>query len=95
MRNIYSSAVLFVFAVSFGYGQSDSDSLLNNLPPHIKQITHFGERADWSHDGERILFLEKTFGDVFEVEVATGIIRPMTHHFFHEGFVRGVVFSQW
>jgi hypothetical protein len=34
----------------------------DNLPPHIRQVTWFGERADWSHDGKRILFLSKTFG---------------------------------
>ncbi|MEP5614418.1 MAG: hypothetical protein ABJP45_19355 [Cyclobacteriaceae bacterium] len=90
MRNIYSSVVLLVLFIRVGFAQSDTDSLLNNLPSHIQQITHFGERADWSHDGKRILFLEKTFGDVFEVEVATGIIKPMTHHFFHEGFVRAL-----
>lgn len=67
-------------------GQSPAD----NLPSHIRQLTHFGQRADWSHDGRRILFLERTFGDVFEVEVATGIIRPVTHHFFHEGFTRAL-----
>ncbi|MBP8604966.1 MAG: hypothetical protein KBI46_03870 [Phycisphaerae bacterium] len=56
-------------------------SPLDNLPPYMRQITHFGERADWSGDGKKILFLERTFGDVFEVEPATGIIRPVTHHF--------------
>ncbi|MEQ9402098.1 MAG: hypothetical protein RIM99_00820 [Cyclobacteriaceae bacterium] len=90
MRKLYSSLILFIVATSSLLGQSDSDSLLNNLPPYIRQITHFGERADWSLDGKRILFLEKTFGDVFEVDVETGIIRPMTHHFFHEGFVRAL-----
>ncbi|HPO70452.1 MAG TPA: hypothetical protein PKV53_09090, partial [Anaerohalosphaeraceae bacterium] len=65
-------------------------SPLDNLPPYMRQITHFGERADWSGDGKKILFLERTFGDVFEVEPATGIIRPVTHHFFHEGFTRAL-----
>ena len=63
-------------------------SPLDTLPPYIKRVTHFGQRADWSHDGKRILFLSKTFGDVYEVELATGVIRPVTHHFFHEGFTR-------
>jgi len=67
-----------------------SGSPLDNLPPHIRQLTHFGQRADWSHDGKRILFIEKTFGDVYEVEVATGIIRPVTHHYFHEGYTRAL-----
>lgn len=67
-------------------GQSPAD----HLPPHIKRLTWFGERADWSHDGKRILFVEKTFGDVFEVEVATGAIRPVTHHYPHHGYTRAL-----
>jgi len=65
-------------------------SPLDELPPWIKRATHFGQRADWSHDGNRILFIEKTFGDVYEVELATGIIRPKTHHFYHEGYTRAL-----
>lgn len=77
---------------------SAADSLrgrspLEELPPHIKRITHFGQRADFSHDARKILFLERTFGDVFEVEVATGIVTPVTHHFFHEGFTRALYLS--
>lgn len=62
----------------------------DRLPPHIRRLTWFGERADWSHDGRKILFIEKTYGDAFEVEVATGIIRPVTHHFYHGGFTRAL-----
>src|SRR5215212_2765657 len=40
----------------------------DELPPYISRLTYFGERADWSHDGKRILFVEKTFGDVYEIE---------------------------
>ena len=68
-------------------------SPLDELPPHIRRITHFGERADWSHDGKRILFIEKTFGDVYEVELATRTIRLMTHHYFHEGYTRALYLS--
>lgn len=65
-------------------------SPLDELPPYIKRVPHFGQRADWSHDGKRILFIEKTFGDVYEVELATGTVRPMTHHYFHEGYTRAL-----
>ncbi|MGQ9575019.1 MAG: hypothetical protein ACUVUC_06850 [Thermoguttaceae bacterium] len=65
-------------------------SPLDELPPHIRRLTWFGERADWSHDGKRILFLSKTFGDAYELELSTGIIRPMTHHYFHEGYTRAL-----
>lgn len=82
-----------LLAVSLSLGaiaQNDEKSPLDNLPPYIRQLTHFGERADWALNGEKILFLEKTFGDVYEVEYSTGTIRPLTHHFFHEGFVRAL-----
>jgi hypothetical protein len=68
----------------------NGDSPLDKLPPHIKQVTHFGQRADWSHDGKHILFIERTFGDVYEVELKTKIIRPITHHYFHEGYTRAL-----
>ncbi len=62
----------------------------DHLPKWITRMTWFGERADWSHDGKRILFLERTYGDVFEVEVKTRIIRPVTHHFYHLGYTRAL-----
>lgn len=64
-----------------------------NLPDNIQRITHFGQRADWSHDGKRILFVEKTFGDVYEIELATKIIQPMTHRYYHEGYTRALYLS--
>jgi len=70
--------------------KTDSLDPAENLPSHITRLTHFGQRADWSHDGSKILFLSKTFCDVYEVEIKTGIIRPVTHHFYHEGFVRAL-----
>jgi WD40 repeat protein len=60
------------------------------LPPGMTRLTFFGERPDWSADGKRIIFLEKTFGDVFEVEVSSRALRPLTHHYFHEGYTRAL-----
>ncbi|MHC4148755.1 MAG: TolB family protein [Planctomycetota bacterium] len=74
-------------------GQSEhkkSKSPLDELPAYIRQVTHFGQRADWSHDGKRILFLEKTFGDAYEIDLETNIIRAMTHRYYHEGYVRAL-----
>jgi len=70
-----------------------SRSPLDELPTHIRQATRFGQRADWSHDSKRILFIEKTFGDVYEVELEAVIIRPMTHHYYHEGYTRALYLS--
>lgn len=85
---------LFVLGASMVVAQSQQGkSPLDELAPYIKRVTHFGQRADWSHDGKRLLFIEKTFGDVYEVELATGIIRPMTHRYFHEGYTRALYLS--
>lgn len=67
-------------------GQSPAD----HLPPHIRHLTHFGERADWSHDGKKILFLSKTFGDALELDVATGAITNLTSHYAHYGYTRAL-----
>ena len=68
----------------------EGKSPLDELPGHIRRVTHFGQRADFSHDGKRILFIEKTFGDVYEVELKTKIIRSMTHRYYHEGYTRAL-----
>jgi len=62
----------------------------DHLPAHIRRVTWFGERADWSHDGQRILFLSKTFGDAMELEVASGRIRNLTAHYPHHGYTRAL-----
>jgi hypothetical protein len=91
--NKLSVLILVALLLTICYGQTSTIkgvSPLDKLPGYIKQVTHFGQRADFSHDGKRILFLERTFGDVFEVELETGVIRPMTHRYFHEGYTRAL-----
>lgn len=58
------------------------------LPPNITQLTGFGERAAWSPDGKRIAFIEKSYGDAFEMDLETRMIRLLTGHFQHAGFLR-------
>jgi hypothetical protein len=65
-------------------------SPVDDLPPHIRQLTAFGERPDWSHDGTKLLFLSKVFGDVYEYHLSTGEITPCTDHFTHYGFTRAL-----
>jgi len=81
--------VLFTDCLAGAAGK-EGISPLDELPGYIKQVTHFGQRADFSNDGKHILFLEKTFGDVYEVELDTGIIRPMTRRYYHEGYTRAL-----
>ena len=61
-----------------------------HLPSYITRLTWFGERADWSHDGNRILFLSKTFGDAMEIDLETKIIRNLTAHYPHHGYTRAL-----
>lgn len=66
------------------------DSPADNLPPHISRLTWFGERADWSLDGKKILFLSKTFGDAMEIDLATKVMRNLTAHYPHHGYTRAL-----
>jgi dipeptidyl aminopeptidase/acylaminoacyl peptidase len=59
-----------------------------DLPPNIAQLTGFGERAAWSPDDTRIAFMSKSFGDAFEIDLGTRMIRLLTGHFVHPGFLR-------
>jgi hypothetical protein len=60
------------------------------LPAHITRLTLFGERADFSHDGKRVLFVEKTFGDAYEIDLRTRGIRLLTAHYKHLGYTRAL-----
>jgi hypothetical protein len=77
----------------FAAQQISAESPADHLPAHIRHITNFGERADWSLDGKRILFLSKTFGDALELDVATGSIRNLTQHYPHYGYTRALYLS--
>lgn len=80
------SAAGHAYATEPNAGESPADY----LPPHIMRVTWFGERADWSHDGKKILFLSKTFGDAMELDLATKRIRNLTAHYPHHGYTRAL-----
>lgn len=80
-----TASCIFSFAASPSAG-----SPTDHLPSHIVRLTSFGERADWSHDGKKILFLSKTFGDAMELDVATRSIRNLTAHYPHYGYTRAL-----
>jgi dipeptidyl aminopeptidase/acylaminoacyl peptidase len=58
------------------------------LPPNIRQLVAFGERPAWSPDGKRIAFIGKSFGDAYEIDLRTHLVRMLTGHFTHAGFLR-------
>lgn len=71
-------------------GLRASESPADHLPPYITRVTGFGERADWSPDGRRLVFLSKTFGDVMELDLKTKLIRNLTAGYPHYGFTRAL-----
>jgi len=59
--------------------------------PSLEQaemLTPFGGRAAFSPDGKRIAFVGKTYGDAYELEIATGKLRNLTGSFPHQGIMR-------
>lgn len=85
-------AALGLVAATLGASAADdpAPSPDQNLPPHITRLTLFGERADFSHDGRKILFVEKTFGDAYEMDLQTRAIRLLTGHYKHFGYTRAL-----
>ncbi|MFZ4766549.1 MAG: TolB family protein [Roseimicrobium sp.] len=83
---------LFAIAVAAADSPHPGDAP-DHLPPHITRLTWFGERADWRPDGQRFVFLNRAYGDVYEYEFATQRITPCTDHFRHFGFVRALYLS--
>ena len=95
-HSIQLLASLAVFIAAYCNHAAESkagESPAEHLPPHITPVTWFGERADWSHDGKKILFLTKTFGDAMELDLATRRIRNLTAHYPHHGYTRALYLS--
>lgn len=45
------------------------------------RLSAFGEHPAYSLDGKRIAFIGKSYGDAFEIELATGKVRNLTVNF--------------
>ena len=91
MKKSLSSLVL-LFSCAFSFAQTKPDMVWSDtqFPSYIKQLNYFGERPDWSPDGKKILFVGRSFGDVYEIEVKTGKVLPLTHHYYHGGYLRAL-----
>jgi len=91
--------LLFLSASFFITGMLNAQQGIQNewsdttFPSYIKRMNYFGERPDWSPDGKKFLFVARSFGDVYEMDVATRIVRPLTHHYYHGGYLRALYLS--
>jgi hypothetical protein len=83
-------SVLLLLSFVMAAAEQPEQSPDQDLPPHIRRVTLFGERADFSRDGKKIVFLEKTFGDVYEIDLAARMPRLLTGHYAHLGYTRAL-----
>lgn len=60
------------------FAQRKQSNPLESLPKNMELLTHFGERADFSPDNQRIAFMSKSFGDAFVIDLKTRVIRCLT-----------------
>jgi len=74
MKLILSLSLLLLFIQD---GRKKGNPL-ESLPSNIEVLTYFGERADFSPDNKQIVFMAKSFGDAFVVDLETRAIRCLT-----------------
>lgn len=51
-------------------------------------LSPFGGRAAFSPDGKKIAFVGKTYGDAYEIDIATRKVRNLTRDIPHQGIMR-------
>jgi Tol biopolymer transport system component len=64
------------------------DNPLDQLPANEEILTHFGERADFSPDNQRVAFMDKSFGDAFIIDLKSRVIRCLTCNIPGAAFLR-------
>jgi len=67
-----------VVAAGLAHGARKPGSPLDHMPKGHEVITHFGERADFSPDNQRIAFMSKSFGDAFVIDLKTRVVKCLT-----------------
>ena len=79
--------------ISFAQQEKEKEWTDTDFPSYIRRLNYFGERPDWSLDGKKILFVNRSFGDVYEMDVKTGEVQALTHHYYHGGYLRALYLS--
>jgi len=85
--------IIFAWGVLLSQTKTEMEWTDNQYPSYIERLNYFGERPDWSKDGKKILFLSRSFGDVYEIDVETKKILPLTHRYYHGGYLRALYLS--
>lgn len=83
-----SMTVLMETAIAQSYTAAPELQSRIDSHPHVRQLTTWGGRPDWSPDNKHLLFISKEYGDIFELDVASGETRPLSFHYSHDGIFR-------
>jgi Gylcosyl hydrolase family 115 C-terminal domain/WD40-like Beta Propeller Repeat len=59
-------------------------------PSNVRRLTAGGQYAAFSPDGKKVAYIDHSFGDAWEVDLATGKTRPLTTFYTHPGYLRVV-----
>lgn len=81
-------SILLAGALTVASAEQKPGNPLDHLPKNIEILTHFGERADLSPDGQRVAFMGKSFGDAFVIDLKTRQIRCLTANVPGAAFLR-------
>lgn len=68
--------------------------VLDRPPAHHRKLLDHGERPYWTRDGKRLAFISSNYGDASELDLESGVVRPLTEGLGdHHTFLRVLVLS--
>lgn len=76
---LYLSLVMLICIYSINGQGIEGCFPSDKLPSYITPLTSFGQRAEWSLDGQQVYFVDHAGGDVWVVDVATKKTRQITN----------------
>lgn len=93
MKQSVTRRALAVAACLAAMPQLAAPSLAQSADPELRledaaELSPFGGRAAFSPDGKKIAFVDKSYGDAYEIDVATREVRSLTAHLPHQGIMR-------
>ncbi len=66
---VYFLSIFTLIILSCDYRSTEGSFPKDKLPLHIEPLTSFGQRAEWSLDGEKVFFVDSAGGDVWMVDI--------------------------